>query len=419
MSSFVTSQQLNAPVGMSGQASSAAIRFGAYGAKGQNLNAGAQGIADASQGQAILGSVAGTWNPRGTSFGRTAMGAANLYGYSNGISYTRSAQMSAQQYNPQTSMAMMQAGMAPALGRGGGQKSSAAIFQNWSQRQFGKNAVNPTSLNWAMRSGGVGDVNFQSIYQQNAPQFEAAYAATNRLLFGNGKNAPAMSTSAANKLMTQAERGNSGQIKAAQATLSKYGVKQSDAQKFQNLGSIQTGRSGDVANSFNAGLSAAVGTLTQFNNALTSIINGVPGVNRAVGGGGGFAGGLATLSNGGNMAQAAGGIGGIARGIFGGAKEDAALAVTGSIASRFGGNMGMAAALAAGAKPVWVVGSSAGGIGGGMPGRVPGAAGKPALGGSVEGIASMIAPVAAAVIGTQVVSYAVAKGIKALEDRKS
>src|ERR1017187_254715 len=419
MSSFVTSQQLNAPVGMGGTASANAIRFGAYGAKGQNLNAGAQGIADASQGQAILGSVAGTWKPRGTSFGRTAMGAANLYGYSNGISYTQAAQMSAQQYNPQTSMAMMQAGMAPALNRGGGggQKSSAAIFQNWSQRQFGKNAVNPTSLNWAMRSGATGDVNFQGVYgQQAAPAFEAAYAATNRLLFGNGKNAPAMSTSAANKLMTQAERGNSGQIKAAQATLSKYGVKQSDAQKFQNLGSIQTGRSGDVANSFNAGLSAAVGTLTQFNNALTSIINGVPGVNRAVGGGGGFAGGLATLSNGGNMAQAAGGIGGIARGIFGGAKEDAALAVTGSIASRFGGNMGMAAALAAGAKPVWVVGSSAGGIGGGMPGGVPGAAGKPALGGSVEGIASMIAPVAAAVIGTQVVSYAVAKGIKALEN---
>src|ERR1035441_1220118 len=213
MSSFVTSQQLNAPVGMGGTASANAIRFGAYGAKGQNLNAGAQGIADASQGQAILGSVAGTWNPRGTSFGRTAMGAANLYGYSNGISYTQAAQMSAQQYNPQTSMAMMQAGMAPALNRGGGQKSSAQIFQNWSQRQFGKNAVNPKDLAWAMRSGGVGDVNFQGIYQQNAPQFEAAYAATNALMFGKGKNAPGMSAAAANRLMNQAERGNTCQMK--------------------------------------------------------------------------------------------------------------------------------------------------------------------------------------------------------------
>src|ERR1017187_1903668 len=249
MSSFVQRQAMGAPVGMNYQAAGNAIRFGTYGGHGQNLNAGALGTADATMGGSILGAASGSWNPSSTNFGRAVTSAANLYGYANpGQGYAASAQMAAQQYNPQTSMAMMQAGMAPALNRGGGQKSSAAIFQGFSQRQFGKNAVNPKDLAWAMRSGGVGDVNFQGIYgQQAAPAFEASYAATNRLLFGNGKNAPAMSTSAANKLMTQAERGNSGQIKTAQATLSRYGGKQSDAQKFQNLGSIQTGRSGDVA----------------------------------------------------------------------------------------------------------------------------------------------------------------------------
>jgi hypothetical protein len=412
MSSFVQRQAMGAPVGMNYQAAGNAIRFGTYGGHGQNLNAGALNAADATMGGSILGAASGSWNPSSTNFGRAVTSAANLYGYANpGQGYAASAQMAAQQYNPQTSMAMMQAGMAPALNRGGGQKSSAQIFQNWSQRQFGKNAVNPKDLAWAMRSGGVGDVNFQGIYQQNAPQFEAAYAATNALMFGAGKNAPGMSAAAANRLMNQAERGNTSQMKRAQATLSRYHVGTSDQQKIQNLGATQTGRSSDVANSFNAGLTLATSSLTQFNNALTSIIN-MPGINQAIGGAGGFSGGIGTLSNGGNMAMAGGGIAGFAKGALGGAKEDVGLAVAG----RFGGAMGMSAALAAGAKPVWVVGSSAGGIGGGMPGGVPGAAGKPALGGSVEGIASMIAPVAAAVIGTQVVSYAVAKGIKALEN---
>ncbi len=415
MSSFVQRQSLmGAPVG---QAGGNAIRFGTYGGHGQNLNAGALGTADATMGGSILGAASGSWNPSSTNFGRAVTSAANLYGYANpGQGYAASAQMAAQQYNPQTSMAMMQAGMAPALNRGGGQKSSAQIFQNWSQRQFGKNAVDSKSLAWAMRSGATGDVNFQSIYGQQAPQFEAAYAATNALMFGRvGKGkyaAPGMSAAAADKLMNQAERGTSAQMNKAQATLSRYGVNQSDQQKIQNLGATQTGRSSDVANSFNAGLSAATNGLTRFNDVLTRIIN-LPGVNQAVGASGGFAGGISTLTNTGNMAQAGGGIAGIAKGFLGGAKEDVGLAVAG----RFGGRMGMAAALAAGAKPVWVVGSSTGlggssssasmsgalkalGGGGGVTAG-EGAAGAGALGASAGAVAAA-ALTAAVMIGIDV-----------------
>src|ERR1017187_1953888 len=206
MSSFVQRQAMGAPVGMNYQAAGNAIRFGTYGGHGQNLNAGALGTADATMGGSILGAASGSWNPSSTNFGRAVTGAANLYGYANpGQGYAASAQMAAQQYNPQTSMAMMQAGMAPALNRGGGQKSSAQIFQGFSQRQFGgRKAVDSKSLAWAMRSGATGDVNFQSIYgQQAAPAFEAAYAATNALMFGRvGKGkyaAPGMSAAAADK----------------------------------------------------------------------------------------------------------------------------------------------------------------------------------------------------------------------------
>ena len=362
MSSFVQRQALmGAPVGMSAQAVGNAVRFGTYGGNGQNLNSGALNATDATQGGSILGAVTGSWNPRTTSFGRTAMGAANLYGYANpGQGYAASAQMAATQYNPQTSMAMMQSGMAPALNRAGGQQSAAAIFRGFSQRQFGgRSTVDPKSLAWAMRSGSVGDVNFQGIYGQQAPQFEAAYAATNALMFGNGKNARGMSAAAADKLMNQASRGTSAQMKAAQATLSKYNVSQTDQRLIQNKGAVDTGRSSDVANSFNAGLSAATDGLTRFNDVLTKIINSVPGVNLAVGGGGGLAGGLSSLSNPKNIMQ---GVGGAAAmmGVAGGLGR----AVTSRLGAGLGSAVSMSAAIAAGATPVWVVGNSASGLGG-------------------------------------------------------
>jgi hypothetical protein len=359
MSSFVQSQALNMPFGSNGTSAGNAIRFSAYGARGQNLNAGALGTADASAGAAIIGSVSGTPLPQGSSFGRSVMGAANLYGYANpGQGYAASAQMAATQYNPQTSMAMMQAGMQPALTPGGGQQSSAAIMQGWSQRMFGKNAVNPTALAHAMRAGGVGDLNFQQVYGQQAPQFEAAYAATNRLMFGNGKNAPSMTAAAANTLMTQASRGSTAQMNKAQATLGRYGVNRSDQQQIQNLGATQTGRSSDVANSFNTGLAAATSSLTSFSNVLTTIVN-LPGVNQLVGGSGGLGGTATTLANPGNILQGGGGFAAMAKGLgkklIGSGAEAGELALAGD-----SGSLGMAEAIAAGATPVWVVGGKIG-----------------------------------------------------------
>src|ERR1017187_7363498 len=415
MSSFVQRQAMGAPVGMNYQAAGNAIRFGTYGGHGQNLNAGALGTADATMGGSILGAASGSWNPSSTNFGRAVTSAANLYGYANpGQGYAASAQMAAQQYNPQTSMAMMQAGMAPALNRGGGQKSSAAIFQGWSQRQFGKNAVNPKDLNWAMRSGATGDVNFQSIYGQQAPQFEAAYAATNALMFGAGKNAPGMSAAAANRLMNQAERGNTSQMKRAQDTLSRYHVGTSDQQKIQNLGATQTGRSSDMANSFNAGLSAATDGLTKFSNLLTSIVN-TPGINQLVGGGGGAAGTVGTLSNSKNIMQ---GIGGIA------AMSGASLLGGGGVAGGARATM----AKAAGATPVWVMNP---GLGGGGKGNLVdtiypntpesaarGAGAESALGaGGIRALAMDAGPMVVAALAVPAVSAAVVKLANAVSNK--
>lgn len=277
----------------------------AFGYQGQRLNFMASSPLDAIAGTQGLQYLAGNPTFMGTPIGRAGFGFAAAFANANPLASMQSSVSFAQQItNPQTSLLMMSLGYPVTARRlGGGANLPANVIQGMLRAWYGQKDVNPSTLTAGLGLGGKANLNLQALGinpQTAAPLFEEY-----NQLFRSG-----ISPSEAQMLINQSKSGNLSTARAAQARLSSLGVKTatSSAQALRNNQAVLTGRDANIASGFARGLEQASGALSQFNNALSSLLTTLH-LNGAIGWGGGFLGTLAGTNSGNSLLGLGGGLG--------------------------------------------------------------------------------------------------------------
>jgi len=302
MNAYASMSRLGMNIGNGYQAAQSMSFRQAFGVNNTNLNALAASPLDAIAGAQQLQYLGGSPSFMSTSLGRAGFGATAAFGISNPmLSMQQSSALAQQLYSPTLSQRMMAMGFpVTPRGLGGGPPaSSAMIAQSLIQGLYGgRRSVSSSALDKGLGMGGRANASIQAL-GLNPTQMTPFLQAYNQL-FQRGLN-----TNQAQSLINQASQGTVGSMKAAQQRLSDLGVSTTDIQKIKNNQAIGTSRQADIANGFNAGLTAATGTLESFNSALTSLMN-----TMGLSGPGGFAGGFAGSLGGGAASHLANTIGG-------------------------------------------------------------------------------------------------------------
>lgn len=308
MNAYASMSRLGMNVGNGYQSAQSMSFRQAFGVNNTNLNALATSPLDAIAGSQQLQYLGGSPSIMSTSLGRAGFGATAAFGISNPmLSMQQSSGLAQQLYSPTLSQRMMAMGFpVTPRGLGGGPPaSSAMIAQSLIQGLYGgRKSVSSAALDKGLGMGGRANASIQALGLN--PTQMTPFIQTYNQLFQRGLN-----TNQAQSLINQASQGTVGGMKAAQQKLSDLGVSTTDIQKIKNNQAIGTARQGDLANGFNAGLTAATGTLQAFNTALTNMMStmGLATPGGATAGfassmGGGLAGHLAS-SLGGGLVQGA------------------------------------------------------------------------------------------------------------------
>lgn len=298
MNKYAAMSQMMSPAGTSYNKASNFTFAQAYGVNNTSLSAISSGWKDAGQGAQQLQYLSGNYGTTGirsSSLGNAAWGATAAMGIANpGMSLSQSASMAQQMYSPMMSMNMMKMGygVTPRL-ENGGTNSSAAVAMSLMRGSWGGSIPNQSQFNKGMSQYGHANINMQSLgYNTSAMMPELAMY---RKLFSQG-----LDSSQAQKLVTQAASKGPQQA-GAEARLNSLGIQNTDIQKMKNEQAQTTSRYADVNQGFNAGLTAATGSLEKFNAALNAIINGtgMAGPLGNLAGAGSAFGGLANAAGGG------------------------------------------------------------------------------------------------------------------------
>lgn len=316
----------------------------AFGTYNGNINTIANSAFDAAQGQMVLNQVSG--NPFSTyqsgGLSGAASGATNAFGYINpSLGYAGAAQMAAQLYSPQTSLAMRTMGYQqprPTSGSNGTFQNGGQVMQSILQRWYGKGSVSSGTLNASLANGAKGNLNLQAL-GLNPAQYGPQLQAYNKL-FQQGYTA----TAATNLFNGASKNQGTAQTQLAKAL---YGsANPSDLQKLKNLTAQQTGTTSGESSAFNQGLSDSASSLDKFNEALNKLLDGPLG--KIVG----FSSGFSSVSSvagglGGSILGKIGPLGGLLGGLLGagggiaGKMASGAGGIVHGLTSIFGGNVSL------------------------------------------------------------------------------
>lgn len=357
MNAYAQQASLSAPTNMTFGQINAQLYNQAFGGNGNTPWAIANNAMDAAQGQLVLNSAAGTYNPSSTGQGRNISQAAGAFGYINPtLGLTGSAQMSAQLYNPQTSMMMRSLGypVTPrVLGRPGQTNSAGAVVQGMMQRMYGgRKSISQNQLAANLAPGQTGFIDLQQVFGNQAGAWSTTMEAYNRAA-QKGMGQQQFST-----LLNQAVQNKGG----AQQTLAKRGILDtSDLQSIKDLGSQKTARASDYSSSYNAALQTSTGLLTQFNAELSKILKST-GADTVLGGAGGASAVMHNLTGFGSMGLGIGGGLTLAKTLFGGKAAGTVLGKGGSTVASAGSKLGGALDIGGGAAAA-AGGAAASGVG--------------------------------------------------------
>jgi cell wall-associated NlpC family hydrolase len=265
----------------------------------QANNAWGQSPQDLAQAFSILGQQAGNPMLNQTSFGQNLLGGTAQFSYLNpAMSGTQAAQAISQLYTPSQSLAMTQLGYTQTpLQRGvpGGSRNMAQVVSGMmSADMFGsKYGMSNSQVQAQLGPNGIMYQNLLAA-GMNPSTYASSFETYNRLFAGNGKNAPALSTGAAQNLMNQFGSQDPSKVAAAQATLKKYGVGTTDLDKLKAMQGTAAAKQGDQSAGFTAGVQAFARAVSDFNTATERMLNAT-GMNENVGKAKGFLGGLDTF----------------------------------------------------------------------------------------------------------------------------
>ena len=316
---------------------------------------GVQGNIALNQNLAML---SGNMNLQATALGRAGYGAAAAFNIANpSMGAGTLGQMAAGLYSPQTALIMRQLGVGSIRGQGGSAIGMGQYVQNImrrlgetgmsGQKLFG-NLASPniqSSLSAMLSASGVSNQAMMSTIQDYATLFSKGYTA-----------------SSATNLMTRASGGpgvSRQQQQQARQTLSKMNIATAtnDVSAMAVAQGQVTGRLGDTAQGFDAGLQTATQYLGNFNQTLNALLKG------PLGGMVGFGGGAASMLSGG--LSTAGNIGGLlAIGKFLKGGGGAARGGASGFESLFGNTAGASAGAAGGGMSVAAIGTAIGGAAG-------------------------------------------------------
>ena len=292
-------------LGMGGnlQQNQAALRRQAFGQNNQNLNAIANGSADAAAMYSELGQVAGTPLLGSSQTGRTINRSASLTGVLNPyMSGAQNAQVQSNIYSPTTSMGAMRMGlMTPRQAGSGNARDLSRLSDSWMKSFFGGRNPSLKEINAAFAEGGKANISLTQGMglSQSSIQSVANIARAQAQVRARGGD-----WNAAEKLIDKARQGDT---KAGEELQSKYGLDKSLVQSLKNKQAAKTGRDADTSAAFNKALSDATDTLQKFSKALTAVMNKT-GITSALGTGGAWAS---------QLSGSLGGFGGAVQGIGG------------------------------------------------------------------------------------------------------
>jgi cell wall-associated NlpC family hydrolase len=343
MNAYAQQASLMAPNNMTFGQINAQLYGQAFGGNGRTPWAIGNGAMDQAQGQLVLNAAAGTYNPSSTGLGRSVMGATSAFGYVNPtLGLTGAAQMGAQVYSPQTSMAMRALGFktTPRTIGKPGSAGFGTVVQSLFQRMYGAKQVSQKQLSANLSPTQTGGIDLSTLFgAQGGATMASTMEAFNKLTSGAGGQ-KSLSYNQANTLLSNASANKGG----AQNTLQKYGIQKSDLQAIKDNQAQKTARASDYSSSYNSALQTATGLLTQFNKVLSQILKS-SGASGVLGYAGGIGGTMSSLTHAGTMGLGLAGGLNLGRSILGGMAGRGAMKGGAGILGRiFGGGGGAAAA---------------------------------------------------------------------------
>ena len=263
---------------------------------------------DALQGYSLLQQASASPNPYSTAGGQNVLGAMGAMNIANpAMSETQNAGTLAQVYNPQTAMSMAMRGyQAPSVQEGTGkQQPLPNVLQPFISQatKGGKTSMGQFATD--LTPGQAGNVTLQNLFpgmtqdqiSQLSQTAQMEYALGSGQKVGGAKGAaPKMSMDQINKLMgTQGLASkDAGQVKTAEATLGKYGFKQSDYQAIKAAAAPGEQAVSTTSDAYTKGLQQNTQMMKTLNSTIQKLINNIPGAKGVVGRVEGFLGNLAT-----------------------------------------------------------------------------------------------------------------------------
>lgn len=306
LNSYQMQAQLMSPLGSNYQANQNAYAAATYGTQGR-LGGQASYAGWGNSGPDIVGTYGmiqnytGMSSPmainnagQGTVAGQLMQGVGTLNYLNPGMGGMRAAQLQQAMFSPQMSLSMRALGYptTPLRPGGAGANGTGQVIGGMMAR-WGWGANNRLTPNQMVQSltSGRAFYNMEALgySPQQIQQLTPEFAAYGRLYEGNGRNAPQLTATQADQLLSGLKARSPGIRAQTRQRLQAYGIGQSDINAMQQNAGSQAATMGDQSNQFTRGLKDATDALIQFRKVIGQINNstgmtGVLGFSKGFGG---------------------------------------------------------------------------------------------------------------------------------------